>query len=70
MKSSVSKGIICLKDNLNIEFRVCVIEYILNEDETFEYCFYPNYEVISLLSDNLFQGIPGLNLDLKKRSLY
>lgn len=66
MKSSVSKGIICLKDELNIEFRVCVIEYILNEDETFEYRFYPNYEVISLLSDNLFQGIPGLNLDLKK----
>ena len=66
MKSSVSKGIICLKDELNIEFRVCVIEYILNEDETFEYRFYPNYDVISLLSDNLFQGIPGLNLDLKK----
>ena len=49
MKYSLTKGIICLKDKLNIEYRICVIEYFLNEDETFEYRFYPNYEVIDLL---------------------
>ena len=66
MKHSLTKGIICLKDKFNIEYRICVIEYLLNEDETFEYRFYPNYEVIDLLDSDLFQGIPGLNLDLKK----
>ena len=67
MKSSLTKGIICLKDKLNIEYRICIIEYLLNEDETFEYHFYPNYEVIELLNSDTFQGIPGLDLDLKRR---
>ena len=66
MKSILTKGIICVKDNLNIEYRVCVIEYLLNEDETFEYRFYPNYDIIDLLDSSVFQGIPGLNLDIKK----
>ena len=41
-------------------------EYEEFEDETYEYRFYPNYEIIGLLNDDIFQGIPGLNLDLRK----
>ena len=66
MRSNLTKGIICIKDNYNIEYRVSVIEYEEFEDETYEYRFYPNYEIIGLLNDDIFQGIPGLNLDLRK----
>lgn len=66
MKSSLTKGMICLKDGLNIEYRVCALEYLLSEDGSFEYRFYPNYEVIDLLDVRTFQGIPGLDLDLRK----
>lgn len=66
MKMYESKGMICLKGDYNIIYKVCDITYIIREDETFEYTFVPNYSVISLLSSKYFQGIPGLNLDLKK----
>lgn len=66
MKSIVSSGLICIKDKLNIEYVVCKIDYFLNDDETFKYVFTPYYNVIDLLDSDIFQGIPGLNLDLKK----
>lgn len=62
-----SDGLICIKNKINIEFAVCKIEYILWEDETFKYIFTPYYDVISLLESNIFQGIPGLEIDLKKK---
>lgn len=67
MNKLISTGMICLKNDLNIEFYVCKIIYILNEDESFKYIFEPNYNVISLLDSDIFQGIPGLNLDLKRK---
>lgn len=67
MNKLISTGMICLKNDLNIEFYVCKITYILNEDESFKYIFEPNYNVISLLDSDIFQGIPGLNLDLKRK---
>ena len=69
MRSNLTKGIICIKDNYNIEYQVSIIEYEEFEDETYEYRFYPNYEIIGLLNDDIFQGIPGLNLDLRKKKL-
>ncbi len=66
MKSVIKKGFICVKDEYNIVYRVCLLTHIENDDGTFRYEFRPNYFVISLLDSNLFQGIPGLNLDLKK----
>lgn len=57
---------ICVKDKWNITYYVCSIEYIPYEDETFEYRFKPYYDVIDYLDQDVFQGIPGLNLDLKK----
>lgn len=67
MNKLISTGMICLKNDLNIEFYVCKITYILNEDESFKYIFEPNYNVIYLLDSDIFQGIPGLNLDLKRK---
>lgn len=66
MKSVITSGLICVKDNLNLEYYLAKIEYIINEDETFEYRFYPFYNVMELLDCKIFQGIPGINLELKK----
>lgn len=66
MRSYESKGIICVKDKFNFTYYLCEITYILNEDETYKYIFKPNYNVIDLLDADLFQGIPGLNIDLRK----
>lgn len=66
MNSITSNGLICIRNKLNIEFVVCKIEYILYEDESFKYIFLPYYDVIDLIDTNIFQGIPGIDLDLKK----
>jgi hypothetical protein len=57
---------ICLDDDLGISYRVSKIKYVLHEDESFSYTFTPNYSVIDLLTSDLFQGVPGLDLDLRK----
>lgn len=67
MKEYTSKGIICIKDELNIQYNLCLITYKLNEDESFEYCFEPNYNVIDLLPENIFDTIPGLDFSLRKK---
>lgn len=66
MKNVKTLGLIYIKDELNIEYVVSKIEYTLNEDDTFQYVFTPYYDVIDLLKSSIFQGIPGLNLDLRK----
>ncbi len=67
MKTSETKGLICVKDEYGLTYNLCSITYILKEDESFKYIFEPNYSVISLLNSKVFQGIPGLNLDLKMK---
>ena len=68
MKSFESVGTICLKGQNNFIYKICKITYRLFEDESFEYVFEPNYFLIDLLDSKYFQGIPGLNLDLKNIS--
>lgn len=57
-------AMICLKDDFGIEYIVSEIEYIVWKNEEFEYKFRPNYSVIELLDASVFQGIPGIDLDL------
>lgn len=66
MKEIVTRGHICLKDEYNFTYKVAEIEYTEREDESFVYRIKPDYSVISLLKPKDFQGIPGLDLDLKK----
>ncbi len=66
MNQHTTGALICLKDDLEIEYIVCEIEYILRESEEFEYRFRPCYPVIDLLDPSLFQGIPGIDLDKRK----
>lgn len=65
MRESITSGIICLDDEYGFSYVVSQVEYIEREDESFVYIFRPNYSVIDLLGPELFQGIPGLNLDLR-----
>ncbi len=66
MRSTTTTGIICLDDSYGLTYRIAKITYIEWEDETFEYQIEPCYPVIDLLKPDLFQGIPGLDLSLRK----
>lgn len=66
MNLHITDALICLKDDFGIEYVVCKIEYKIWESEEFEYRFVPLYSVIDLLDSNLFQGIPGIDLDKRK----
>ena len=67
MREIKTERCICIDDAYGFTYRIAKIEYIEREDESFEYIFYPNYSVIDLLGDDIFQGIPGLDLDLRKK---
>ena len=66
MREVKTTGMICVKDDYVFEYHISKIEYIEREDESYSYLFTPNYSVIDLLPSSVFQGIPGLNLDLRK----
>ena len=68
MREIVTRGDICLNDDYNLTYKVAEIIYTEREDESFVYEIRPNYSVISLLDSKDFQGIPGLDMDLKKKS--
>ena len=68
MKEITTRGDICLNDEYNFTYKVADIRFTEREDESFTYEIRPNYSVISLLETKDFQGIPGLDLDLKKES--
>ncbi|MDE7435668.1 MAG: hypothetical protein K2N01_07615 [Lachnospiraceae bacterium] len=68
MKEIVTSGTICLNDEYDFTYYIADIRYTEREDESFCYEITPNYSVIDLLTDRYFQGIPGLDLSLKKKS--
>ena len=65
MREIITRGDICLKDDYNLTYKVADISYTEREDESFVYEIKPDYSVINLLDTKDFQGIPGLDLDLK-----
>jgi hypothetical protein len=66
MKQVTTAGLICLRDDLDIEYKISKITYTERIDGTFVYVFEPYYTVIDLLTPPVFQGIPGIDLDLRK----
>lgn len=68
MREIVTRGDICLNDDYNFTYKVAEIIYTEREDESFVYEIRPNYSVISLLDSRDFQGIPGLDMELKRES--
>lgn len=66
MREFTTTGMICVKDSHGFEHHISKIEYIEREDGSYSYVFTPDYSVIDMLPSSIFQGIPGLNLDLRK----
>lgn len=66
MKTYQSKGTICVPGPFNLIYAVCDIEYRTSSNGDFCYIFRPHYSVIDLLTIDYFQGIPGLDLDLRR----
>jgi hypothetical protein len=68
MNKHIVKGTIYVSGKWNLEYPVCKIEQIYYENDEFEYIFTPYYNVIALLDSSVFQGIPGLNLELEEKT--
>lgn len=66
----LTEGEIVLCYRKNILFKVAKITYEKFEDEEYQYSFSPYYDVIDALPSSIFQGIPGLNLDLRKQTYW
>lgn len=67
MKENVTSGTIVFHDLLGVNYRICDIEYHTNgEDDHFEYVFIPRYKIIDILPRDEFQGIPGIDLSLRR----
>lgn len=60
-------ALICLQDDFGLEYAVSEIEYKVWKNNEFEYRFRPNYSVIELLDSSVFQGIPGIDLEMRKK---
>ena len=66
MKKQVVRATIIAVDQSKVKYPVCYLEQIYYEDDTYRYEFKPYYDIIDLLDVSVFQGIPGLNLKLRK----
>lgn len=67
IQEMVTRGIICIDDEYGFTYRISNIDYHYDSNDQFEYVFIPNYSVISLLTSDIFQGIPGIDLSQKKK---
>lgn len=66
MRKLVTSGVICLEDDYKFIYRIARIDFTEWEDGQYRYDFHPYYNVIDMLPDSLFQGIPGLDLSLRR----
>lgn len=63
--NNITEGVICLEQD-DVIYHICKIEYYYFDDNNEKYVFIPYWNVIDLLPDDIFQGIPGLNMELRK----
>lgn len=66
MRRMVTSGWICLQDEYRLVYKIARIDFTEWEDGNFNYRFTPFYPVIDMLPSRLFQGIPGLDLSLRR----
>ncbi len=65
-----SSGLIKAVDRENRQYPVAEISFQRFDDQNFQYIFTPFREIISYLPPTLFQGIPGIDLDLQRDCYY
>lgn len=63
----LTEGVICLEQD-DVIYHLCKIEYHYYDDDNEKYIFFPYWNVIDMLPADMFQGIPGLDMDLHKES--
>lgn len=67
MKEYSNQAEIAITTTFGIEYPLCLLSYTYWEDGSFRYVFTPHYEIIELVDEKEFQGIPGLDLSLRKK---
>ena len=67
MKTIETKASIVIKDK-GLLYNICTLTQTIDNDGDFSYVFTPKYQVIDLIPKGLFEGIQGLDLDLKKEN--
>ena len=65
-----SVGIIQVYDNKDYKYNIGEIIYERFDDQNFQYIFKPYWDLIECLPVNLFSGIPGINMEIKKDAYY
>lgn len=68
--SYVNTGIIKAVMKTGEKISIAQIEYQEFDEENFQYVIDPYWEIIDGLSTSVFQGIPGINLDLRLNRYY
>ena len=63
-------GIIKVYDRMNRFFNVGEVIFERYDDQNFQYIFKPYWALIDSLPDGLFQGIPGINMDIRRELYY
>lgn len=65
-----SVGIIQVYDKIDYKYNIGEIIFERFDDQNFQYIFKPYWDLIECLPINLFSGIPGINMEIKKEAYY
>lgn len=65
-----SVGIIKAVDKNENRYNVAEVAYERYDDQNFQYVFTPYWKLIEFLPREVFDGIPGINMDIKKEHYY
>ena len=65
-----SVGIIKAVDKNKNRYNVAEVAYERYDDQNFQYVFSPYWKLIEFLPKDVFDGIPGINMDVKKEHYY
>ncbi len=65
-----NEGIIKVYDRYNRNYSVGEVIFERFDDQNFQYIIKPYWKFIDQLPHELFQGIPGINMDLRREAYY
>lgn len=65
-----NSGIIYATDRTGCKYAVSRIDFERYDDQNFQYIFSPEWSVIDAIPSSIFQGIPGLDLALRRERYY
>lgn len=65
-----SVGIIKAIDKMNYQYNIGEVSYERFDDQNFQYVFQPYWKLIEYLSEDVFDGIPGIDTSIKRERYY